>query len=76
MWRHKIWSMKFGDALRSHRTRLRLTRPDLAARSGVPAATIEKYEAGTEPTLGPAQRLADALGVTLDELLRDEAVAR
>jgi len=55
--------------LRDLRVARRLSRPELAALSGVPARAIEAYEMeGIDPTISPATQLADALGVTLDEL--------
>lgn len=56
------------------------SRTELARRAGVNARTIEAYETGNaEATVPRFTRLADALGVTLDELAgrprRDEDVA-
>lgn len=57
------------DSIRMHRARLRLSRDGLAERCGIPAATIASYENElANISLTNACKLADALGVTLDEL--------
>lgn len=52
-----------------------LSVADLSAAARIPARSIYQYEAGSEPTLRRAKRLADALGVTLEDLLDEEAAA-
>ena len=48
-----------------------MTQAELAAASGINRVTIAKYETGRqEPTVENAFRLATALGVTVDELIR------
>lgn len=51
-----------------------LTQMELARRSGVPQSTICDIEAGRTkgPTLRVAARLAHALGVPIEKLLREE----
>ena len=48
-----------------------LSVPELSRRSGVPIRTIENIEKTDHATVANAIKLADALGVTLDELCRD-----
>ena len=55
-----------------YRRKLNLTRPTLAARSGLSVATLMNYEQRGISDYTPVTlllNLADALGVTLDELL-------
>lgn len=48
-----------------------MTQEALSAFSGVNRVSIAKYETGkSAPSLETAKRLADALGVTVDELIR------
>lgn len=48
-----------------------MTQEDLAAASGLNRVTIAKYETGRQdPTVENAYRLATALGVTVDELIK------
>lgn len=50
----------------------RLTRPELADRSGVSTRSIEAYERGEAvPSVLAARALASALGLTLDALVPD-----
>jgi predicted transcriptional regulator len=46
--------------------------PRLVELSGVPRRTIQNIEKRNECTMSNAIKLADALGVTLDELCRDK----
>lgn len=50
-----------------------LSVPKLVELSGVPRRTIQDLEARNDGRVSTAIKLADALGVTLDELCRDEA---
>lgn len=48
-----------------------MTQEELSAFSGVNRVSIAKYETGkSDPSLETAKRLADALGVTVDDLIR------
>ena len=59
----------FGDVLRRLRQEAGLSQAGLAAAAGVHLRQIHRYESGEQqPALDVAQRLASALGVTLDEL--------
>lgn len=63
---------QFGANLRRWRLSRELTQERLAFRSGVGTGQISRMERGVrEPLVGTAVRLADALGVTPDALLRD-----
>lgn len=58
--------------LKKIRTDKKLSVPALSRLSGVPVRTIENIERTDGCTVSNAVKLADALGVTLDELCRDE----
>src|SRR5215211_4673001 len=59
----------FGEIIRRLRQEAGLSQAGLAAAAGVHTRQITRYESGEQqPALGVAQRLAQALGVTLDEL--------
>ena len=69
---------KFGEHLKTFRTKRRLTQLELAQRSGVPQPLISDLEAGKREgvTLEMAWRLARELSVSLDHLAGTwEAVA-
>lgn len=59
--------------LKEIRTAQGLSVPKLVELSGVPRRTIQDLEARDDGRISTAIKLADALGVTLDELCRDEA---
>ena len=59
--------------LKEIRTEKGLSVPKLVELSGVPRHTIQDLEARGDGRVSTAIKLADALGVTLDELCRDEA---
>jgi len=57
-------------SLRYYRERALLSQAKLAARSGVSKSTIMRAEAGDINVFPPTgQKLADALGVTLEQLV-------
>src|SRR3954463_15457048 len=59
----------FGEIFRRLRQEAGLSQAGLASAAGVHARQINRYESGDQqPALGVAHRLAQALGVTLDEL--------
>src|SRR3954452_24800888 len=59
----------FGEKMPRLRQEGGLSQAGLAAAAGVHARQINRYESGEQqPALGVAHRLAQALGVTLDEL--------
>lgn len=59
--------------LREIRTTRGLSVPKLVELSGVPRRTIQEIENRDDCRVSTAIQLANALGVTLDELCRDEA---
>lgn len=64
-----------GHRIRVWRRRRGLSQAALADRVGTNANTIGEYERGiTEPSVLRAERIADALGITLLHLTRDEPV--
>src|SRR5919198_4505538 len=61
--------LNFGEGLRRLRQEAGLSQAGLAAAAGIHLRQIHRYESGEQqPALDVAQRLATALGVTLDEL--------
>ena len=59
--------------LKEIRTEKGLSVPKLVELSGVPRRTIQDLETRGDGRISTAIKLANALGVTLDELCRDEA---
>lgn len=59
--------------LRKIRMEQGLSVPKLAELSGVPRRTIQEIENRDDCRVSTAKQLAKALGITLDELCRDEA---
>ena len=54
------------------RKRKRMTQTELAIAVGVTQPSISDYESGKKrPTIDTAKKLADALGCTVDDLLKD-----
>lgn len=67
---------RLGDNLRKHRTAAGLSLRDLGAAASVPFASIWRLEKGytDNPQLDTVQRLANALGVSLDALVHSGEV--
>jgi len=63
----------FGERVRQERERRGLTRDDLARLADMPTATLTKIEQGTtgDPRLATASRIAEALGLTVTDLLEN-----
>ena len=60
--------------LRSKRERKGVTLADISKATGIPYVTLWRYETGaTEPRAGELKKIADVLGVTTDELLKDNS---
>jgi transcriptional regulator with XRE-family HTH domain len=65
-------NMTFGQKLKDARIQIEVTQAALAEASGVPLGTLREYEQGIrEPSLARAQKLAAALGKTLNDLAGD-----
>jgi transcriptional regulator with XRE-family HTH domain len=61
--------MNFGETLRALRLGAGLTQVELSVKCGVSLSAIRQYEQDhKEPALRSAVRIADVLGVSLDEL--------
>lgn len=60
--------------LKQIRTKQGLSVPKLVQLSGVPRRTIQEIENRNDCRVSTAIQLADALGVTLDELCRGKMV--
>ena len=63
--------MDLKDRLKEKRAEAGLTQAELAQKAGVTTRTIQNYEMGERvpSKLGIAQKLADALGTTVEYLL-------
>src|SRR5689334_19569632 len=62
-------TVSFGDVIRRRCEELGLSQTALADQVGVHVRQIRRYERGEQqPVLGVAARLAETLGVSLDEL--------
>lgn len=60
---------EIGSCIRAERSRLNMSRAELAEASGIPAATIETYENGkSRITLENAWILADLFNMSIDAL--------
>lgn len=70
--------MTLGDRLRQLRDMKRLSQDELGQRASVPQSVITDVESGHQATvpLDIAQRLADALAVTLDSLVGSGEASR
>lgn len=67
----------FAALLRSRREARQLSLQDLAARIGVSGAKVEMWESGgARPHRGQWVSIANALGITVDELIHCEAPRR
>jgi|SRR6266540_2120778 len=76
--------MEMSEVIRRRRTELGMSQADLGAAAGVDPRQIRRYEAGqSQPVLSVAVAIADALGISINELapnsrndgLRDRARA-
>lgn len=65
--------MNFGERLKALRIYHGYTQEELAAKIGTKKQTISRYEnSEREPNLKAAKKIANALGVSLEELTPDE----
>ena len=59
-----------GERIREYRISIKMTQTDFATRLGITGASVSAYENGTRlPSYEVLVKIADALGVTTDELL-------
>ena len=66
--------MEIGEKLKEKRSQLHLSQEQLAAQLGVTRQTIASWEKGkTYPDIGSILKLSDLYGVSLDELLKEDA---
>ena len=60
-------------AIRYIRKRLNMTQEQLSERTGISQANMSRYESGERKlTLENAAKIANALGCTVDELLKEQ----
>jgi len=65
--------MSYGERLRWLRDAKRMTQSDLAEAARVSRPAIAQYEVDAKvPTVLVAERIADALGVTIDFMVKGE----
>lgn len=63
--------LKFSECLRQAREKAGLTQKELAEKLNVPPQMINRYEnSDTEPRIGFVINIANALSITLDELMK------
>ena len=61
--------MELHDIIRQRRAELNMSQSDLAIKTGVDKRQIRRYESGdTQPSLPIAKAIANALGISIDEL--------
>jgi transcriptional regulator with XRE-family HTH domain len=69
--------MEISEVIRRRRAELGMSQADLAAAAGVGARQIRRYEAGQQqPVLSAAVAIADALGISVNELAYDRSTRR
>lgn len=61
------------EKIRRRLVELRWTQSDLARATGLTTAGISKIMSSLNPLISSAVLIADAIGLTVDELLEDEA---
>ena len=65
--------MELHEIIRQRRSELGMSQSDLAAKVGVDKRQIRRYESGeTQPTLPIAKAIAQALGISIDELAGEQ----
>lgn len=64
--------MNIGERIRRYRKEKRMTQEEVADRAGVTAVSVSRWESGTrDPTFRDVEKIAAALGVTMEELTRE-----
>jgi transcriptional regulator with XRE-family HTH domain len=71
-------AMPIGDKIRALRAKLNLSQQAVATAAGLSVSVVSQIEQGTntDPKLSTITALAGALGVTIDELTREEPPKR
>jgi transcriptional regulator with XRE-family HTH domain len=65
--------MQFHEILKMRRLDVDMTQAELAKKANVTESSISYYESGDRaPTIKTAKKLAEALGITLNELFEIE----
>ena len=65
------------EVIKRRRSELGLSQAELAAKVGVDRRQIRRYESGdTQPTLAVARAIANAIGVSIDELAGEDIAHR
>lgn len=61
-----------GDNIKKYRNKLGISQDQLSKRANLAFHTIAKIEAGStpNPTIDTVKKIADALGVSLDDLMK------
>jgi len=61
-----------GDNIRKYRKKMGISQDVLSKKTNIAFHTVAKIEAGTtpNPTIETVKKIADALGVSLDDLMR------
>ncbi len=61
-----------GESIRKYRKKLEISQDTLSKRANLAFHTIAKIEVGAtpNPTIGTVKRIAEALGVSLDDLMK------
>ena len=64
--------MNIGERLKRYRTEKKMTQEEVAYRAGVTVTSVSRWENGVrEPTFRDVEKIAAALGVTMEELTRE-----
>jgi transcriptional regulator with XRE-family HTH domain len=60
--------------IKKARNKLEITQEELAIEAKIPYATLSKIESGqvTNPTVSTLKKIADALELSVDEIISDE----
>ena len=70
-WTSPFQAPPFGSRLRALREQAGLTQAQLAGRAGLHLSAVTRFEQGLRaPSLATAAKLADALGVAVDDFLK------
>lgn len=64
----------FASNLVKKREAKRMTQEELAKRTGVTQGAISQYERGIVPSATIAVKIAEALGTTVEQLVKDKEV--